>query len=179
MKKNSPSWIPCPGAWMRAILLTVLMGAIAISIKPISQPFSQFLAQHLPHLQLYFALLSALLPIFLIAIAHHGVHLFLDRFFPDSQASDMDRTEGFFPGLLSWWEGLYGWLVIVISTILTLAIIVAFHTNSSGYALLYQIQALAIWDDPKHLFSGPVIVRTIFAAGLYQFEHLVRCRLKT
>lgn len=164
---------------MSAILLTLLMGAIAITVNPISQPLSQFLLRHFPQLWLSLALLCTLLPILGIAFAHHWLNLFLDRFFPDPQASAMNTTEGFFPGLMSWWEGLYGWLVIFVSTILTLAIIFAFHTNSSQYTLLYRIQALAVWDDPKHLFSGPVIVRTIIAAMLYQVEHLFRYHLKS
>ncbi len=175
--KNSPAWIPYPGSWLSAILLTVLMGAIAFGIKLTSKPIVQFLEQNLSsHLMWSLATLSILLPILVIAFAHHLLHLYLDRYFPDPQASE--KTEGFFPGLMSWWEGMYGWLVIVISTILAIAILAAFSSDSSGYAFLYYMQTLFAWDEPKHLLSAPVIGRTIIAAYLYHVEYLVRRRVK-
>lgn len=177
---KAPAWFPSPGSWMSAILLTLLMSAIAFVIKLTSEPVGQFLEQNLStRLRWSLAALSILLPILVIAVTHHLLHLYLDRYFPDTQSLEMGRTEGFFPGLMSWWEGMYGWLVIFVSTTITISIIAAFFPfDSSGYAFLYYMQTLFAWDDPKHLLSAPVIGRTITAAYLYQFEHLVRRRWK-
>lgn len=175
-----PAWFPTPGSWMSAILLTLLMGAIGIVIKLINEPVAQFVRQNLSsRLCWTLAALSILIPIVVIAFAHHLLHVYLDRFFPDSLSPEMGRTEGFFPGLMSWWEGMYGWLVIFISTTVTIAIITAFFPfDSSEYAFLYYMQMLFAWDEPKHLLSAPVIGRTIAAAYLYQFEYLVHRRVK-
>lgn len=178
--KNWPTWIPSPGAWMNAILLTLLMGAVAYGVNLTGQ-LGQFLERNLSsRLGLTFGVLAILSPILVIAVAHHLLHLFLDRFFPDTQFPEMGRTEGIFPGLISWWEGLYGWLVIVLSIMLSIAIIGAFFpSDSSGYAILGYIQMLFSWNRPEHLLSAPTIGRTIIAAYFYQFEYLVRCRLSS
>lgn len=176
---NWPTWIPNPGSWINAILLTLLMGAFAFSINLTGQ-LGYFLQRNLSSgLGLSFGVLAILSPILVIAVAHHLLHLVLDRFFPGTQSPEMGRTEGLFPGLISWWEGLYGWLVIVLSIVLSIAIVgVFFPSDSSGYALLHYMQMLFSWHRSEYILSGPTIGRTIVAAYLYQFEHLVRCRLR-
>ena len=172
--RNWPTWLPNPGSWMNALLLTLLMGFFASGIKFTGQ-MGQILYQHFSsRLGLTFAVLAILSPILVIAVAHHLLHLFLDRYFPDTQSPKMGRTEGIFPGLISWWEGMYGWLVIVLSIVLSIAIMSAFLPyNSSSYALFGYMQMLFSWDRPEHILSVPNIGRTIIAAYLYQFEYLV------
>jgi hypothetical protein len=88
----------------------------------------------------------------------------LDRFFPDTRTTT-DTSEGFFPGLMSWWEGLFAWLAIAVSTILAIAIIIAvFPYDSSENSIPRYLLMLCAWDDPKHLFSAPVIGRTVIVA---------------
>lgn len=90
------------------------------------------------------------------------------------QSPKLGRTEGIFPGIISWWEGMYGWLVIVLSIVLSIAVMSAFLPyNSSSYALLGYMQMLFSWDRPEHILSVPNIGRTIIAAYLYQFKYLV------
>jgi len=107
--KNWLKWIPNPNSWMSAILLNLLMGAFVFGIKCIQDPLGKFLRQNFSYrLLLTYQVLAILLPILAIAFTHHFLHLLLDRFFPETQTPDTARTEGLFPGILSWWEGLYG-----------------------------------------------------------------------
>jgi hypothetical protein len=170
--KNWLKWIPNPNSWMSAILLNLLMGAFVFGIKCIQDPLGKFLRQNFSYrLLLTYQVLAILLPILAIAFTHHFLHLLLDRFFPETQTPDTARTEGLFPGILSWWEGLYGWLVIVLSVTLSIAIIAAFFHSDESF--LTYMQMLFSWDRPEHLLSAPSIGRTVIAAYFYQFEYLV------
>ena len=180
MKKSSITWFPATGAWMSAILLTLLMGVVTLIIKQTSIPLIRFIGEHLStKMSWCLSVLSLLAPILIIAFIHHWLHLLLDRFFPDTQSATSEEGDSFFPGLMSWWEGLFAWLAIAVSTILAIAIIIAICPyDSSENSVIKYLLMLSAWDDPKHLFSAPVIGRTIIAAYLYHFEYLVRCRVQ-
>lgn len=179
MKKNS---IVCPatGAWMSAILLTLLMGVVPLILKQIGAPLSQFIGKHFStNMSWSLSVLSLLAPILIIALIHHWLHLILDRFFPDNQTATTEAGGSFFPSLMSWWEGLFAWVAIAVSTILAIGIIIAvFPYDSSENSVIKYLLMLFAWDDPKHLFSVPVIGRSIIVAYLYHFEYLVRCRVQ-
>jgi hypothetical protein len=97
------------------------------------------------------------------------INLFLDKFFPDSRLSEADRIKGFWPTLASWWEGLYGWLVILMATILCVGI---------GGLFLPRVEQISyMLLDPnkfRYLFSPPFILWIFSAAYLYQFEAVMR-----
>ncbi|PZD70741.1 hypothetical protein C1752_09717 [Acaryochloris thomasi RCC1774] len=172
--KIRSTWIPYPGAWLSAVLLLLLTGAIAYG----GQVFLQMgypLIQFSPNVGILFGLLALLMPIFVVAIAHHTLHLFLDHFFPDSQTSAQKKVQGFFPNLMSWWEGLYGWQVIVLSTLITAGLISGFTTPDVSYANLYSL--LSAWDKTRYIFTFPTLIWIVISAYLYQFEHLVHRHL--
>ncbi len=172
--KIRSAWIPYPGAWLSAVLLLLLTGLITYGGKTIAQMgFS--LARLSPNFAILFGLLAMLMPIFVVAIAHHLLHLFLDRFFPDSQLSEQEKVKGIFPNLMSWWEGLYGWLVIVLTTLITVGLISSFASSTLSYNRLYSL--LSAWDKTRHFFSIPTFIWIVIAAYLYQFEHVVHRHL--
>jgi hypothetical protein len=135
-----------------------------------------------PHLDLLIGTLALLSPIAMIAFGHHWMNLSLDRFFPGSRISDADAVSGYWPTLTSWWEGLYGGVVIILSTILCFGIggmLMPFHTDTAGARsaldAIYQIfMMLADLNKLKYLFSPPFIVWVFSAAYLYQFEFVMR-----
>ncbi|MGB7416096.1 MAG: hypothetical protein WA902_17970 [Thermosynechococcaceae cyanobacterium] len=172
--KIRSTWIPYPGAWLSAILLLLLTGVITYGAS-VMQSLGYFLARTSPNLLLLFGLAVVLLPIVFVAIAHHILHLFLDRFFPDSQVPEKEKVAGFFPNLMSWWEGLYGWLVIVLSTLITAALIGGFADASLFYGRLQNL--LLAWDKTRHFFSIPALIWVVVSAYLYQFEYLVHRHL--
>lgn len=170
LMKNWPTWIPVPRSWMDALFLTLLMAGMQIGIGYLWQLLS-FLIHLQPRLVYLFGVMALLSPIALIAFLHHWLHGFLDRLVPDTQTPDVGKVEGFFPGLMSWWEGLYGWLVSVLSLIVGFAILA---TIAPSVSMLNWVLA---WSQ-GHLFPIiPTLVRVVIAAYLYHMEFLVRQHL--
>jgi len=169
--RNWPAWIPNPTSWMSAILLILLWRGIAVVIRMIFQ-MGELLMETSPKLRflLYFAALMS--PILVIAVAHHLLHMVLDRYAPSSRSPGMTRTEGLLPTLMSWWEGFYGWMAIALAVVVSSMIqVISLPSFNSLYDLLTW------WDELRDLFTLPTLYRVITAAYLYQFEHLVRHHL--
>ncbi|HAJ63268.1 MAG TPA: hypothetical protein DCP31_31915 [Cyanobacteria bacterium UBA8543] len=171
--RNWPTWIPNPTAWMSAILLILLFRGISVVIRIIFEMGELLMAISLKlKILLYFvALLS---PILAIALAHHLLHLFLDRYAPNSRSPGMSATEGLFPSLMSWWEGFYGWMAISLAMLVS-SMIQFIFLPSPSFNSLYNL--LAWWDELRDLFTLPTLYRVVAAAYLYQFEYLVRHHL--
>lgn len=171
--KNWPAWIPNPNAWMSAIVLLLLAWGTSVALQIISilGASTIFLPVKLRILLYYLALLS---PIAVIAVAHHWLHIALDRFFPDSDARspEMAGTSGLFPGLMSWWEGLYGWLAIGLALIVNSLVELMFYRNAS-----FLSNPLNWWKLIGSFWTISTAVRIVTAAYLYQFDYLVRDRL--
>ena len=122
---------------------------------------------------LYFLLLLS--PIVVIAIAHNLLHLCLDLFFPDTQTPEMSTPKNiWFPGLMSWWEGLYGWLTITLAMIFSTVIGIILFSPS-----YYLSEMTNWWYGLKNFFNPLMLIRLVCAAYLYQFEYLVRTHLIT
>jgi len=172
--KNWPAWIPVPNAWMSAVLLVLLTGSLAFVVRLIWQ-MGYFMARFLPPVAISFGVLALLSPIVIIAIFHHLLHLFLDRFFPETRSPEMDRDLGWFPSLMSWWEGLMGWSVILLATLTTLGIVSPFLPSWRSLYPLYSM--FLAWDKTHYLFKIPTVVWVIVAAYVYHFEHVVRHHL--
>ena len=168
-------WIPYPSAWMSALLLLLLTGMLTYGATAVFD-LGSWLSRISPNLSLLLAIAALLTPMVLIAIAHHVLHLCLDCFFPDSKVDSRDANSGFFPGLMSWWEGMYGWFVIVLTTLLTLGILGSFTaTHFDYYRMLYDL--LRSWDKTRHFFTIPSFLWLVIAAYLYHFEFLVHRHL--
>ncbi|MEW5858083.1 MAG: hypothetical protein AB1861_11975 [Cyanobacteriota bacterium] len=170
---NWPTWLPYPRSWMSAIFLTLLTGSLTAGVR-ITGQLGYYLGRFAPRLGFLVAILAVLSPILLIAIAHHLLHLFLEHFSPNTSAPEMGKTQGFIPGLMSWWEGLYGWIVIVLATLVSIGVLGTFFFKPSVESLYYM---LASWDKTNYLLTLPTIVWVIISAFIYHFEHLVRSHL--
>lgn len=168
---NWPAWIPYPTSWFSAAFLTLLTGGLAASVSFVWQ-LALFLARISPRLGLLFGAVAILSPVILIAIMHHLLQLILDRFFPETQIPGMIGSQSVLPGLMSWWEGLYSWLVIIISTLVATAILGAFPLSLS-----FLNDMMHWWDQARPLFRISTLVWVVIAAYLYHFENLVRQRL--
>ena len=169
--RNWLVWIPNPNSWMSAILLILLVRGIAVVIRIIFQ-YGYFLMELSPKLKIILYFLALLSPILVIAVAHHLLHMFLDRYAPTNRALGMNRAEGLLPTLMSWWEGFYGWMTITLALVVSSMIEILF---SSSLNSLYNL--LGWWDELRDLFTLPALYRVIIAAYLYQFEYLVRNHL--
>ena len=93
---------------------------------------------------------------------------------PKFQTSEMKNTQGLRIKIFSWWEGLYGWLVILVSiliaTALSIFILPLFNldifTPTAQYTS-YQQQLITIFG----------IIFLVTAAFLYQFEYCFKRNL--
>lgn len=171
--RNWPAWIPNPNSWMSAILLILLVRGIAVVIRIIFQ-YGYSLMEISPKLRIVLYFLALLSPILVITVAHHLLHMFLDRYAPSSRSPGMKTTEGLFPTLMSWWEGFYGWMAFTLALLVSLMIEIL---SSHSYNSLYEM--LAWWDELRDLFTLSTLYRVITVAYLYQFESLVRNHLIT
>lgn len=120
-KFHWPVWFPYPSSWLKASILALFLRVIIFVIKNTGQVGLRiaYLANS-PELFVIFLVLATLSPILVITFTHHLVHLFLSRFLPEFQAPEIGKTQGFSPIIISYWEGLYGWLVIAISTLVAI-----------------------------------------------------------
>ena len=168
---NWPTWFPKPNAWMSAILLILLVRGLAVILRIILQ-LGQSLTAISPKLQFllyYGALLS---PILAIAVTHHWLHVFLDRSSPSTRSPEMTSTNSIFPGLMSWWEGFYGWMAIALAFIVSGIIQIIFWPT-----IRFPYGTLAWWNELQDLFTTETLYRLITTAYLYQLEHIVRQHL--
>ncbi|MCL1467789.1 hypothetical protein [Argonema galeatum] len=168
---NLPGWIPKPSSWLSAVLLILLVRGIAVAIGRIFE-MGYSLMDLSPKMQilLYFALLLSPIPV--VAIAHHWLNVFLDRYSPNTRSPELGKIEGILPGLMSWWEGLYGWMTIALAMLLSGMIRFMFFFS---YDSLYEM--LGWWDELRNFFTIYTLIRVVAAAYLYEFEHTVRHHL--
>lgn len=169
--RNWPSWIPDPNAWTSAILLILLTRGLAVVLKVIVE-MGDFLIHPSPKLGFLLWICASLSPILLIAIVHHWLYRFLDHYYPTTRSPEMAGTDGFFPGLMSWWEGLYGWMVLSLSLLASNAILIVILPTPK---LVYNIYDF--WAQKGNLLTVSTLLQVIAAAYLYHFEYLVRQHL--
>lgn len=201
--RNWPTWIPFPTSWMNAILLALIASLIAYgkSIILLIFSFIQLLAwvlsllfPGLAHIIVpiidkvitFFAYVAPtwfISPIFVVAFAHHYLNLLLEKYFPEINLPEMPKVEGYLPGFLSWWEGIYGLSVIILSYLtsdIILTIIPFFSQDISSLAFAPMNQ-LYIWFhiavqlyQPIYTSLVRLLIWVITAAYLYQFEAVFR-----
>lgn len=165
-----PNWIPSPTAWMSSLLLIILMRGLAVLIRIIFQMGDSAMAVS-PKLRIVLYFVALLSPILVITIAHHLLHIILERFYPNTRSPEISADTGIVPGLMSWWEGFYGWMAIALAIVVSTMIQVISLPSDDLYNML------GWWNELKDLFTLPTLYRVITAAYLYQFEHLVRHHL--
>lgn len=176
MKK--PLWsalFPYSSSWLSAFILFVLMTAFIAIVKS-TGTVEYVLAKSVDRLELLvvFGIVVLLSPIPAFAFTHHLLHLFLGRFIPTIQALEIGSSQKLLPGLISWWEGLYGWLVIALATLIATSFCtillplfnLSYEKITYGYSqaeIKIQLTFTIFW--------------IINAAFFYQIEYLVKRRL--
>jgi hypothetical protein len=174
---NLPAWIPIPRSWFNALGLILLMAGIQLATSYLWIIIEPIIWLPRIGLIVYFLLFIAA-PIALIAFIHHWLHRILDEFFPDSRIPDTEVVQGAFPTLLSWWQGLYGWVVSYLSVIvwtLLLAIVFPIPFSFSSVSNMLLVAAPVIPINPWQI--GEFVVKVIAAAFFYQFEYSVQRRI--
>ena len=199
MMRNWPVWIPYPTSWMNAILLALIASIIAygqsviVFIFSFIQLLGWFLSLIFPSLAniiipiinkifTFFAYVSPtwfISPIVIVAFVHHYLNLLLERYFPEINLPEMPKVEGYIPGFLSWWEGIYGLAVILLSYLAsdTILTIIPFFNLDISHLDLVSMNRLYIWFNIAVQLYKPIytpiirlLIWIITAAYLYQFE---------
>lgn len=168
-----PAWFPTPKSWVSAIGILTLMVAIqhvAGYLWAILFPVVQIF----PSTIYILSLVSQAFPVLVISFVHHWLGRLLDTYFPESRIAGEQPITGSFPGLLSWWKGFYGWLVVYLSLFLML-LVVGIFTPYPDYerALSFANNGVA----PELSWIGPIFIRTTIAAYLCYFEYLVHLKI--
>ncbi|MDZ7964728.1 MAG: hypothetical protein RM368_07085 [Nostoc sp. DedSLP03] len=172
-----PLWFPYPSSWLKALILTLFLRVIIFIVQntgKLGYRIAYFVNS--PDLFAIFTILLILSPIPIISLTHHCLHLLISRFISEIQAPEIGRTQGFLPGIMSWWEGLYAWLVIVISTLIAAffsTILLPFFNLSHARQIEYYTQMQNI--------NNIILIFGLFyvSAGalIYQIEYLVKKRI--
>ncbi|WP_261224915.1 hypothetical protein [Ancylothrix sp. D3o] len=163
-----PVWFPYPSSWLKSAGLCVLLTAVFYSIGIIAslnyQGFKSFSDN--PELLTVLMILALLFPIPVIAFGQEIFQLFLKGFFKKIPPA---QNQGLLPSLLSWWEGLYSWLVFLISSLIVTAFI-------EIILQLFNLNLSWLWE-PSWLEIKVVLIGLFWvgvAAGFYQIEFLVK-----
>lgn len=190
-----PKWIPHPVSVLNAFALAGLMSFYFVCVPyaldalaaVLGLPYRLRIAFYYRYavelhlvfsLGLLFLLVFIVLPISSIAFPHHWLHLFLSRFVPKAQAASVGITKGWFPGLMSWWESLWGWFVAVFGLVLGFGL--SFVVLPGFWVCPISRAAPRCMDDLVLLetvakFIGFVWI--VSASYLYQLLRLVEVRL--
>ncbi|MEO1431124.1 MAG: hypothetical protein AAFV71_19095 [Cyanobacteria bacterium J06633_8] len=167
-----PTWIPYPNAWLSALMLSVLMGAfLGILRRYADSLYNLPQWSKAPEQSVVVVILILILPIPAIALFHH---LFLSRFMSPIPGEKINATTGFFPGLVSWWESLYSWLVIVLSTLIATLICTPFLPL---FKLNYTKIIATYAENPSNLRLAFAGIWVLCAAIFYQVAYLFKARL--
>ncbi|MEH1926027.1 MAG: hypothetical protein V7K83_00635 [Nostoc sp.] len=173
-----PLWFPYPTSWLKALILNLFLSAIIFVLKnpgKVGYRIAYFVNS--PDLFAIFTILLILSPIPIISWTHHCLHLFISRFISEIQAPEIGRTQGLLPGIMSWWEGLYAWLVIAISTLIA----ALFSTILLPFFNLSYARPIEYYTQVQNLNNNIILMFGLFyiSAGAltYQIEYLVKCRI--
>ena len=175
---RKPLWstlFPYSSSWLSAFILFVLMTAFIAIVKSTGTvEYVLVKSVDRPELLGVFGILVLLSPIPAFAFTHHLLHLFLGRFIPTIQALEIGSSQKLLPGLISWWEGLYGWLVIALATLIatSLCTILLPLFNLSYEKIIYGYSQAEIKIQVTF-----TILWIMNAAFFYQIEYLFKRRL--
>ncbi|MEH2203090.1 MAG: hypothetical protein V7K53_03265 [Nostoc sp.] len=173
-----PLWFPYPSSWLKALILTLFLRVIIFIVKntgKLGYDIVYFI--HSPQLFVIFTILLILSPIPIISLTHHCLHLLISRFISEIQAPEIGRIQGLLPGIMSWWEGLYAWLVIVIS------ILIAAFFSTIFLPLFYPSydRQIEYYTQIENINNNIGLIFGLFyisaSALIYQVEYLVRHRI--
>ncbi|MBD2530288.1 hypothetical protein H6G97_12190 [Nostoc flagelliforme FACHB-838] len=170
-----PLWFPYPSSWLKALILNLFLSVIIFVLNnPGKVGYRIVYFVKSPELLVTFTIFLLLSPIPIISFTHHFLHLLISRFISEIQAPEIGRTQGFFPGIMSWWEGLYAWLVIAFSTLIAVLFsTILLPLFNFSYARLIEYYA-QIQNNIIVIFS---LFQISSMALIYQIQYLVRCRI--
>ncbi|MBN3876944.1 MULTISPECIES: hypothetical protein [unclassified Nostoc] len=173
-----PLWFPYPTSWLKALVLNLFLSAIIFILKnPSTLGYRIAYFVRSPELLTIFTILLILSPIPIISLTHHCLHLLISRFMSEIQAPEIGKTQGLLPGIMSWWEGLYAWLVIAISTLIA----AFFSTIVLSLFDLSYVEPIEYYRQMQNINNNIIVIFGLFyiSAGAltYQIEHLVRHRI--
>ncbi|WP_143854124.1 hypothetical protein [Nostoc sp. 'Peltigera membranacea cyanobiont' 210A] len=173
-----PLWFPYPTSWLKALVLNLFLSAIIFILKnpgKLGYRIAYFVSS--PELLAIFTILLILSPIPIISLTHHCLHLLISRFMSEIQAPEIGKTQGLLPGIMSWWEGLYAWLVIAISTLIA----AFFSTILLPFFNISYARQIEYYTPMENVNNNIILVFGVFyvSAGalVYQIEYLVRRRI--
>ncbi|MEM6399113.1 MAG: hypothetical protein AAF757_02615 [Cyanobacteria bacterium P01_D01_bin.116] len=168
-KLNWFVWFPYPSSWIKALSLIIFLNVIIFIVRIILiSGFRISVIINSPHLLVLFGVFSLLIPIPIIAFTHHLLHLFLSKYISAIQTPEMKNTRGMKIKIFSWWEGLYSWLVIVISIMIATAMSI-FLLPLFDFDLSIKVAQYNSYQKQIITIFGIIILVT--AALLYQFEY--------
>ncbi|UKO96693.1 hypothetical protein [Nostoc sp. UHCC 0870] len=174
-KSRWPAWLPYPSCWLKSLILMIFLRVIIFIAKfllKVGYGVSNFISS--PELLVIFGIITLLSPIAIIAFTHHYLHLIFNRFISEIQAPEIGIVKGLIPKLMSWWEGLYGWLVIILSTLVAglfcTIILPVFHINYAKPPETYTS-----FEQQIILIFG--LIWLVQGSLIYQIDYLVRQHL--
>ncbi|MEH2338847.1 hypothetical protein [Nostoc sp.] len=173
-----PLWFPYPISWLKALILNFFLSFIIFVLKnPGKVAYLIAYFDNSPELFAIFTILLLLCPIPIISFTHHCLHLLIGRFIPEIQAPEIGRTQGLLPGIMSWWEGLYAWLVIAISTLIA----ALFSTIFLPFFNLSYVRQIEEYTQLQNINNNIILIFGLFyisgGALTYQIEYLVKHRI--
>jgi len=186
-KNLYPTWFPYPTSWLKAFVLALFL-TISSVVFIFTHIFGYLVARLIqsPELLVIFAILAVLSPIPAIAFTHHLFHRLLAKFIPSIQAPEIGKPQGFWPGLISWWEGLFGWLVIALSTLISISILIfimpLFDLDYGNIDDYYYYWHNYYWDYYYFNYRNELtlcieVIWIICAAIIYQIEYLFKQKI--
>jgi hypothetical protein len=166
---NLPAWIPNINAWMSSVLVILLARGLGYVFQIVYMLLNYFLPFSFREKLIVYSLFL-LSPIVLIAVVHHWLHFVLDRFFPNTRSPEIGKVEGFLPGLISWWEGFFGWQALAIAMLISGSLLAFFlPPEFKSFNNLWDW-----WYVIKPFLTIMTLIQLIVIAYLYQFEHILR-----
>ena len=153
-----PRQIPVPTAWLKAFILSAFVFGVFTADEAETNSDVIWIENWMnenPEVAIFTGILIFLSPIAIIAIFHYLGHLLAGMFSPQLQCERVLKQ----PVLMSLWEGVYGWLVIFVATLVMIAL---WTSSVSGFTTATSI---------------PIALRLTWlatAAYLYHLEYSTR-----
>ncbi|HLO88092.1 MAG TPA: hypothetical protein VK203_24235 [Nostocaceae cyanobacterium] len=175
-KFSWPVWFPYPSSWVRSLIILIFFSLITrySGENIVKSGYEIAYYSRSPEALAIFTLILLLFPIPLITFIHHSLHTLISQVLPGIKSREISRNLRILPGVISIWEGLLAWLVIVLSTLTALLIssfiLPVFNVNYSKpveYYTNYQETIIYIF--------GFLWITT--GAYIYQIEFLFKRQL--
>jgi hypothetical protein len=163
-----PAWFPHPAAWLSAVVLLGFSRALLVAVGVVL-PLLMEVARYSPRLAALGGLALWLSPVAFVASGHRVVTTVLDvRDAAAKKSAPAARV-------LSWWAGLYSWLVLALATSVTMFLVVAINPPPPEPDGLMRMLAS---DLAAATSLGVQTALWLFvAAALYHFERAARTRI--